>query len=53
MKLRRDASASAGLKEAAASYRADGAIHETLYCNSVEAEQSLRSACRGAMHFEA
>jgi hypothetical protein len=42
----RRASASAAaedLKEAAASYRADGAIHEALYGNSVEAEQSLRS----------
>ena len=31
------------LKEAAASYRADGAIHEALYGNSAEAERSLRS----------
>jgi len=31
------------LKEAAASYRADGAIHEALYGNSAEAERALRS----------
>jgi eukaryotic-like serine/threonine-protein kinase len=40
------ASASAAaedLKEAAASYRADGAIHEALYGNSAEAERALRS----------
>jgi serine/threonine protein kinase/Flp pilus assembly protein TadD len=40
------ASASAAaedLKEAAASYRADGAVHEALYGNSAEAERALRS----------
>ena len=42
----RRASASAAaedLKEAAASYRADGAVHEALYGNFREAERALRS----------